>query len=825
MQVYGKINKIKLIAVATMAAVLFCIYPAYYEEVAVEAETASSGQVVVLYEDAQMIAAQHKDSRKNDSPDFAESAQEAILDKALDDDYTIDDTMVFDAVEESEEKMVVSVVSSDNLSTEELVDVLQNTDGVKYAEPNFRFKANVLPDWNDTFIKDSWQLGEQGINANKAPADKLSGEPIVLAVMDSGIAYDHPDLEARMWSAPANLDIGGKHGIDYSDYDDDPYDEDGHGTHCAGIIAAAANNSEGVAGVLGERSVQLMSVRVLDETGGGDFSEVIKGFDYLITAKKQGVNIKAVNCSFGVEGRSSILDSVIDRAGENGILTIAAAGNDALNNDEYSYIPSGSNSRYVISVAAIDDSGSLSSYSNYGKNNVDVAAPGSNILSSVSYINYAPYLYNADRINETTQVYGEFDGAEITYDAETGAKSVTPVSGTGYDGNAVTGVDSFGESKMYSVLTSGSNGHTDLSITNGNEEGSFQVGNNQKSLRWTIRNASYGDKYILYFPYNKVGDRPFVSMVLKTYSNSPVNTDGDLLIGDIIIDEDSDGEFQYQTSAEEADWILNTDKTYNSIWRASGEYGVLYDSLSVSELSYGSYGLGLVYQAWDDGDFYVDISSIAISSELADESAFGSYDVYSGTSMATPVVTGSVGLIAAARPELNAEALKAVLLNTTRKSGALTGKCLTGAKVDFSAYGSSSTPTSGGGNTAVNVNNVEAKKFIWNGKKLTSKVSVRIRSALASSKKPKNFSVKAKKGKAVLKWKKVKGINGYIIFRRTGTGRYKQIAKLSSGKKSYIDKTVKRGRKYKYIIVSYKKIPGSNSVQISPASKVKKFKK
>ena len=74
-------------------------------------------------------------------------------------------------------------------------------------------------------------------------------------------------------------------------------------------------------------------------------------------------------------------------------------------------------------------------------------------------------------------------------------------------------------------------------------------------------------------------------------------------------------------------------------------------------------------------------------------------------------------------------------------------------------------------------------------------------------------------------WKKVKGINGYIIFRRTGTGRYKQIAKLSSGKKSYIDKTVKRGRKYKYIIVSYKKIPGSNSVQISPASKVKKFKK
>lgn len=822
MKTFGRTIINRFIAVVMVTAVLFCVYPSSFDEAAAETGAALSGQVVVLYEDDQ-IAVQPGKNTKSRQQDPVETAQEKILDEALDDSYTIDDTIVLDAAGETDEDMVLGVISSEDLSTEELVDALQNTEGIRYAEPNFRFKASTLPDWNDNFIEDSWQLGESGINADMAPDSTGAEDPVVLAVMDSGIAYDHPDLVSSMWSAPADLDIGGEHGIDYPGQDDDPYDEDGHGTHCAGIIAAAANNSEGIAGVMGERNVQLMSVRVLDETGEGDFSEIIKAFDYLIEAKKKGVNIKAVNCSFGVEGRSSILDSVIDRAGGSGILTIAAAGNDALDNDVKSYIPANCNSRYVISVAATDEDGSLASYSNYGKNNVDVAAPGSNILSSVSYTNFAPYLYSAERISDTTQVYGEFDGAEVEYDAETGSKTITPVTGTGYDGAPVTGVDSFGAAKMYSVLSDGSSGYADLSITKGTESGSFQIGNNQKSLRWSIKNASYGDKYILYFPYNKVSELPYVSMVLRTCSNAPANTDGDLLLGDVIIEEDDAGEISYHTSAEETKWMLNTDKTYNSIWHASGEWAVLYNSDAVSGLPYGSYGLGLVYQAWDDGDFYVDISSLAISSDYADASTFGSYDVYSGTSMATPVVTGSVGLIAAARPGLSADDLKAVLLNTTRKSGALTAKCLTGAKVDFSAYDSSFTPSSGGGSTPVIID--EAKSFIWSGKNLASKVSVLIHNALSGSKTPKKFSVKKKNGKAVLKWKKVKGVSGYIIFRRTGSGRFEQIAKLSSSKKSYTDKKTKKGKKYQYIIVSYKKVSGRSAVRISPASKVKKFKK
>ena len=828
MQMISRRNRTgkRLITVTLLVTVLLWGYPAASADLSAKAETAPAGQVVVLYEDGQ-ISDIHADSKGSGKQDTVESAQEKILDEALDDSYTIDDTIVLDAADETEEKMVMGVISSDELSTEELVDTLQSTEGIRYAEPNFRFYANKLPDWSDTFIKDSWQLGEKGINADKAPAAKSGGNPIVIAVMDSGIAYDHPDLVSRMWSAPAGLDIGGEHGRDFISNDNDPYDEDNHGTHCAGIIAAAANNAEGIAGISGRNNVELMAVRVLDEDGGGDFSVVIKAFEYLIEAKKQGVNIKAVNCSFGAEGKSSILDTVIDRAGENGILTIAAAGNESQNNDANNYIPSNSNSRYVVSVAAIDDDGSLASYSNFGKNNVDVAAPGSNILSTVLHNNYAPFLYEAARVRATTQVYGEFGGANVSYEGGTGIPSVTPVSGTGHDGKAITGVGTFGASKMYSILLNDSHGRADLSITGGTEKGAFQIGNNQKSLRWTIKDAGYGDKFILFFPYTKVSDNPYVSMVLKTHSDFPVNGGGDLKLGDVVIYEDGQGGVNYHTSAEETRWVLDTDRTYNSLWHASGENEALYDMSAVSGLSYGSYGLGLVYEAWDEGDFYVDISSIAISSAYADESTFGAYGVASGTSMAAPVVTGAAGLIASARPDLSAEALKDVLIKTTKAKSSLAGKCQTGASIDFAAYGSSVSPkTNTGGNTVKpSPGKTEGMDFVWSGKKLTSSINILLRNPLPKAKTPKKFKVKSKKGKAALKWKKVKGVNGYLIFRKTGKGRFVQIARLPSGKKSYIDKTVKKGKKYQYLIVSYKSVNGSNAVCISPASKVRKLKK
>ena len=808
-------NKNNKKAIIIMAFLLLCAFSPV--STAKDTRTTDNGQVVIIYEEDKV----------------SEEKPEEILDEALGNDYTIEDTIVVDAADESEKDITVGVISSENYNSEELLDILHDTDGIKYAEPNYIFKAFTLPAWNDSYMKDAWHLGEQGINVDKAPVPAQGSNPIVIAVMDSGIAYDHPDIESRMWQAPVSVEEGGAYGLDCVDRDDNPYDENGHGTHCAGIIAASADNGEGIAGVTGKNEVQLLSVRVLDEAGKGELADIIKGYDYLIEAKKQGANIKAVNCSFGTEEKSSLLDYVINQAGDNGILTIAAAGNESKDNDFNNTMPANSNSPYVISVAASDEEGRLASFSNYGKENVDVAAPGSNILSSVSYDNYAPYLYDTSRIRANTDVYGEFGGAEIGRDSETGKQSVKPVSGTDYEGNAITGIETFGESKMYSISRGSSSVQMNLSITNGSEHGAFPSGNNRESLRWTIKNPGYGEKFILFFPYEKHNAAPYVSVVYKTQTELDPTSGGTMYLGDIIVQEAEGGKIQYSVSSEGVNSTIDVDKTWNSIWRSSEMEDILYAPENVSGLQYGSYGLGFVYEAWDNGDVTIDISSLAISTKNPDVNTFGKYDIFSGTSEAAPVVSGAIGLIAAQNPQMNAESLKTVLLNTTKKQESLQGKCVTGATVDFAAYHIPEPPNGDeatinkentGESKKTTVVNDEKTKFTWSGKKLTSKIKVMTRKPLSKTKMPKQFRIKKQKGKALLKWKKVKGINGYLIFRKTGKGRFLQIKKLSSRKIKYIDKTVKKGRKYQYIIVSYKKVKGSKAVRISPATKAKKFR-
>ena len=669
---------------------------------------AASNQVVVLYEDGEIptesagsktdgsdtgkkAPKNAKGASDEDLESAQESAQEKIIEQAIDGDFTIDDTIVLETPDESGSDMVVGVVSSDSYSAEQLAETLQEADGVKYAEPNYVYKILSVGDWNDTYINDMWQLGSEGVNVDKAPAASESGSPVVLAVMDTGIDYDHPDLENRMWTAPEGFTLKGEHGVDWSDKDDDPMDENGHGTHCAGIIAAAANNEEGIAGVAGATpSVQLMGVRVLDADGSGYLEDIVRGFKYLIRAKSEGVNIKAVNCSFGAETTSDIFDEVIEQAGRAGILTIAAAGNETADNDSINVSPANSKSDYVVVVAATDENGELASYSNYGHKNVDLAAPGSNILSSVSYYNYAPYLYDVNQVKATTQFYGEFGGTTVETNDETGEQSVTPVLGTAQDDREITDVDTFGASKMYSSLGKGSEGKASLEIT---DEDPFLIGNNSKSLRWKIDDAEPGDTFILYFPYDKRQGNPDMNITFRPHS-SYENTnceDGDsfgvLYLGDVKIDDiDSQGNISYSTSAEETMIGLPIDPTWNSIWQASGLAEALYDRTAINGLDEGMYGLGFVYEAMAEGDIYVDINSIAIAKADADPEDFGAYDVYSGTSMATPAATGAAGLIAAADPEIDAESLKGTLLSTTTTTAALSGSCSTGGRIDFTSY-------------------------------------------------------------------------------------------------------------------------------------------
>ncbi|HEV2762646.1 MAG TPA: S8 family peptidase, partial [Pyrinomonadaceae bacterium] len=152
------------------------------------------------------------------------------------------------------------------------------------------------------------------------------------------------------------------------------------GTHCAGIIGAEGDNGRGVAGV--NWRVQIMPLKLLDGSGSGTTKDAIEAINYAIDRKKKGVNVRVISASWGSTARSRGLEEAIKRAGEEGILFVAAAGNSSVNNDRTPHYPSSYPLPNVVAVAALDRFDNLASFSNYGERSVHVAAPGKEILST-----------------------------------------------------------------------------------------------------------------------------------------------------------------------------------------------------------------------------------------------------------------------------------------------------------------------------------------------------------------------------------------------------------------------------------------------------------
>lgn len=215
----------------------------------------------------------------------------------------------------------------------------------------------------------------------------------VVAIVDTGVYYNHPDLVSNMavntGEVPANgIDddsngyIDDYLGYDFYSQDGDPVDENGHGTHCAGIVAARGDNGIGVAGVAWGASV--LPVRVLGPGGGGTDGDVAAGVLY---AAQRGASV--VSLSLGGSSPSTVIDSAIDYARSVGTLVVVAAGNESENNDVIPSYPANSEIDNVISVAATDANDALASFSNYGPSTVDLAAPGRQILSTYLADSYA----------------------------------------------------------------------------------------------------------------------------------------------------------------------------------------------------------------------------------------------------------------------------------------------------------------------------------------------------------------------------------------------------------------------------------------------------
>ena len=239
---------------------------------------------------------------------------------------------------------------------------------------------------NDTSLNQLWGMSKiDAYSAWNLTTGGSGANRVVVAVIDTGADYTHPDLAANIWNNPnAGKDgfVGDFHGYDFANNDGNPMDDNGHGTHVAGTIGAVGNNGLGVAGV--NWAVSIMPLKFMTATGSGYLSDAIRAINYTTMERTQyGVNVRVINASWGGGGFSAAMQSAIQAAGNAGILFVAAAGNDAANNDAVPHYPAGYNSTNVIAVAATDQNDRLASFSCYGATTVDLAAPGVSIYSTV----------------------------------------------------------------------------------------------------------------------------------------------------------------------------------------------------------------------------------------------------------------------------------------------------------------------------------------------------------------------------------------------------------------------------------------------------------
>ncbi|HEY8666219.1 MAG TPA: S8 family peptidase, partial [Tepidisphaeraceae bacterium] len=312
--------------------------------------------------------------------------------------------------------------------------------------PNEISHLDFVP--NDEFYGNQWHLHNTGalvtdpsgfsdpqngavgadIEAEKAWDITTGSRDVVVAVLDTGIDYNHPDLAANMFTntkeiAGNGIDDDGNGFVDdtrgwnFDENTNDPIDLNGHGTNVAGIIGAVGNNGIGVSGVA--QQVQLLPVRIFPADGGATDATIIAGIEYITMLKHEGFNIVAINASLG--GQTFPFDEVesaaVADAGTAGIVFLAAAGNDSINNDAFQSFPAkySLNLPNVITVAATDNQDKLAGFSNYGAASVDVAAPGVGIFAT------AP--------SYDTTITGELVGVEDfrQYAALSGTSQATPI--------------------------------------------------------------------------------------------------------------------------------------------------------------------------------------------------------------------------------------------------------------------------------------------------------------------------------------------------------------------------------------------------------------
>jgi len=349
------------------------------------------------------------------------------------------------------------LVHANNRTTAQLIAELKDDPDVETAEPNYLRWISTAPP-NDMLFTNLWALQNTGqmINGSSGtagddirfiPAWALAQQPStnrpVVGVIDTGVDYGHPDLAANMWTNTGEIPNNGVdddhdgyvddyYGYDFADNLPEPIDSGFHGTHVAGTIAAVGNNAIGVIGV--DYQARIMALRASSDGNSLPNSAVVAAIEYATMMKGRGVNVVAINESFGGGGSNSTERAAMVSAGNAGIIFCIAAGNDSSDNDTTPTYPADYRLGNMIVVAATDPNDALASFSNFGTNTVDLGAPGTNILSLLPIVpGIAPEGVIYSQVQQGSTIYSgndmEFSG--IT----TGLTATVYVCGLGYPTN------------------------------------------------------------------------------------------------------------------------------------------------------------------------------------------------------------------------------------------------------------------------------------------------------------------------------------------------------------------------------------------------------
>jgi len=266
----------------------------------------------------------------------------------------------------------------------------QSSPSVAYAQPDYWVAAERIP--NDPGFKSQWAYTNPfnpaaTIKATTAWDTTVGSSQVTVAVIDTGIDFNHPDLAANLWHNPGEVPGNGKdddgngyvddyYGYNFVKNTGSPMDDNGHGTHVAGIIGAVGNNGIGVTGLAW--NVKIMALKFMNSTGKGSTSDALRALNYAV---QMGATIS--NNSWTSPAADSALEAGIRNAQSAGQIYVAAAGNNGKNNDLYKVYPASFTPDNIVAVAALDSTNRLASWSNWGPNTVAIAAPGSGVYSTL----------------------------------------------------------------------------------------------------------------------------------------------------------------------------------------------------------------------------------------------------------------------------------------------------------------------------------------------------------------------------------------------------------------------------------------------------------